>query len=137
MRTDLSVRAIHLGEMRVDVHVREHVLSSDYPAVAGKAPTSLELLLAALASCAANTVNLVLGRGMGTKVSSLQVEVHAQRREDHPTILTEIELTYHIQGEGLQTGYIDRAIRIAEDQLCPLTAMLRPGTKISSSWRID
>jgi hypothetical protein len=32
---------------------------------------------------------------------------------------------------------IDRAIRIAEDQLCPVLAMLRPGTQIISSWQMD
>ena len=37
MRTDLCVRAVHKGEMRVDVRVREHVLAMDYPAATGKA----------------------------------------------------------------------------------------------------
>ena len=29
MRSDLSVRAVHLGDMRIYVHVREHVLPMD------------------------------------------------------------------------------------------------------------
>jgi uncharacterized OsmC-like protein len=32
---------------------------------------------------------------------------------------------------------IERAIRIAEDQLCPVLAMLRPGTEIHSTWQMD
>jgi hypothetical protein len=28
VRTDLSVRAVHCGEMRVDVHVREQLLAN-------------------------------------------------------------------------------------------------------------
>jgi len=137
MRTDLSVRAIHLGEMRVDVRVREHNLHMDYPATEGRESTPLEVLLASLAACAANTLNLVLVRKMGAKITSLQVEAKAQRREEHPTILTAIELVYHLRGEDIAPETVDRALRIAEDQLCPVLAMLRPGTQISSSWQMD
>ena len=136
MRTDLSVRAVHIGDMRVDVHIREHVLPMDYPASKG-ACTPLELLLASLAACAGNTLNLVLCRKMGARVASLQVEARAQRREEHPTVLTAIELVYHLRGEGLGQEMVERALRIAEDQLCPVLAMLRPGTEICSSWRMD
>ena len=141
MRTDLCVRAVHLGDMRIDVHVREHVLPMDYPAEQGRNPTPLEVLPASLAACAGNTLNLVLCRKMGAKVESLEVEARAQRREEHPTVLTAIELVYrlrgHLGGEALETEMVDRALRIAEDQLCPVLAMLRPGTEISSSWQMD
>lgn len=137
MRTDLSARAVHLGEMRVDVHVREHVLQMDYPAADGRNPTSLEALLASLAGCAANTLHLVLCRKLGAKVESLEVEARAQRRVEHPTILTAIELVYHLRGQALEAATVERAVRFAEDQLCPVTAMLRPGTQITSSWQIE
>lgn len=137
MRTDLLARAVHLGDMRVDVHVREHVLKMDYPAADGRDPTSLEALLASLAGCAANTLHLVLCRKLGAKVESLEVEARAERRVEHPTILTAIELIYHLRGEALEAATVERAVRFAEDQLCPVTAMLRPGTQITSSWQID
>jgi putative redox protein len=137
MRVDLSVLARHFGEMRVNVDVRGHNLSMDYPATGGKDPTPLEVLLASLAACAANTLNMVLCRKMGAKVTSLDVEAKAQRREEHPTLLTKIELVYHLRGDGLAPEMVDRALRIAEDQLCPVLAMLRPGVEIGSSWQID
>ncbi len=137
MRTDLCVRAVHRGEMRVDVHVREHLLAMDYPAEAGRNQTPLETLLASLAACAANTLNLVLCRKLGAQVHGLAVEARAERRAEHPTILTDIELVYHLAGESLDAQLIDRAIRITEDQLCPVLAMLRPGTNISSRWVED
>lgn len=137
MRNDLCVRAVHQGDMRVDVHVRDHVLPMDYPAEAGRNPTPLETLLASLAACAANTLNLVLCRKLGAQVHGLEVEARAERRSEHPTILTDIELVYHLAGEQLDPQLIDRAIRITEDQLCPVLAMLRPGTNISSRWVED
>lgn len=137
MRTDLTVRAKHLGEMRVDAHVREHILPMNYPAVAGKSPTPLEVLLASLAACAANTLHLVLCRKMGVKLDSLEVEVRAERRAEHPTVLTTIELVYHIRAESLNSETVEEALREAEGRLCPVLAMLRPGTEITSSWRQD
>ena len=134
MRNDLSVRAVHRGEMRVDVRVREHVLAMDYPAAEGKSPTPLEVLLASLAGCAAATLNIVLSRKMGVKLESLEVEVRAERRAEHPTVLTEIELVYHLGGESLDPAMVERALQIAEEQLCPVVNMLRPGTVIRSSW---
>jgi uncharacterized OsmC-like protein len=65
MRADLAVRAVHLGNMRVEAHVREHVLQMDYPARPGVNATPLGILLASLAACAANTLNLVLTKKMG------------------------------------------------------------------------
>jgi len=106
----------------------------DYPAEAGRNPTPLEMLLASLAACAANTVNLVLSRKMGVQLESLEVEARAKRRADHPTVLTEIELVYHLGGDVPDAQTIDRAVRIAEHQLCPVLNMLRPGTTIRSSW---
>ncbi len=123
--------------MRVDVHVREHILHSDYPASEGRDPTSLELLLASLASCAANTLHLVLNREMGMRPDSIEVEVRAERRAEHPTILNRIEMRYGVQGEGLRPELIDQAVRLTEDKLCPVFAMLRPGTEIHSTWTME
>jgi putative redox protein len=137
MRADLSVRAVHRGSMRVNVHVRDHVLAMDYPAEPGKAPTPLEMLMASLAACAANTLNLVLCRKMGASVGGLEVSVAAERRADHPTVLTRIEIGYHLRGEGLDARQIEQAVRMAEGQLCPVLAMLRPGTTITSAWDVE
>jgi uncharacterized OsmC-like protein len=137
MRTDLCVRAEQLGEMRVDVHVRQQVLAMDYPARDGGLPTPLEVLLASLAACAANTLALVLRRKMGVTVDALEVEARAERRAGHPTVLTEIELGYCVGAAALDQDTLDRALRTAEDMLCPVLAMLRPGTKITSTARIE
>jgi uncharacterized OsmC-like protein len=109
----------------------------DYPAEAGRKPTPLETLLACLAACATTTLNLVLCRKMGARLHGLEVEARAERRTEHPTVLTEIELVYHLVGEALDPQLVERAIRITEDQLCPVLAMLRPGTRIRSSWIAD
>jgi len=137
VRADLAVRAVHLGNMCVEAHVRERVLQMDYPARPGASATPLEVLLASLAACAVNTLNLVLAKKMGVPIESLEVDGKAQRREEHPTVLTEIELVYHLRGEKLEAEMLERAVRIAEDELCPVLNMLRPGTQIGSTWTIE
>ena len=137
MKADLTVRAVHLRDMRIDVYIRNRVLPMDYPSLEDADPTPLEVLLASLAACAGNTLNLVLCRKMEARPELLEVEAIAQRREEHPTVLTAIELTYRVRGEGLARETIESAVRIAEDRLCPVLAMLRPGTKVTSSLRMD
>lgn len=134
MRSDLSVRAAHRGGMRVDVNVRGQILRMDYPAAGDSLPTPLEVLLASLAACAANTLSLVLDKRMAIHPASLEVEAQAERRTEHPTVLTEIELIYRLRGEPIDSQVMANAIREAEDHICPVLAMLRPGTSISSRW---
>lgn len=92
--------------------------------------------MASLAACAGCTFHALLSRKVGARLTSLEVEVNAERREEHPAGLTAIELVYHLCGESLDSEVIERALGIAEDQFCPVIDMLRPGTKIHSSWRI-
>lgn len=83
----------------MDVQVRDQVLAMDYPAREGGMPTPLELLLASLAGCAANTLALVLTRKMGVAVESLEVEARAELRAEHPTVLTDVELSYTVKAD--------------------------------------
>ena len=136
MRADLSARAVHLHDMRIDVHVRDQVLPVDYPAGRGGNLPPLELLLASLTACLGNTLYHVLLK-MGAKPTSLEVEAKAERRDQHPTALTAIELVYHVRGETLDPGLVERAVGVAEGQCCPVMAMLRPATKIATSWKLN
>jgi len=92
--------------------------------------------MASLAACAGDTLYSVFSRKIGAKVESLTVEAPAHRREEHPTILTAIELAYRLRAEALDSTVVERADHVAEDQLCPVLAMLRPGTQITSSCQI-
>ena len=122
--------------MRIDVHVRDQVVPMDYPAGPRRNLTPLEVLLASLTACSGNTLYHVL-LNMGAKPASLEVEAKAERRDQHPTVLTAIELVYHVRGKTLDLGLVERAVGVAESQFCPVMAMLRPATKIATSWRVN
>lgn len=89
--------------MPVDVRVREHVLAIDYPAGQGRRPRPLEALLASPDGFVASTLNVVLCR-QWTR-SSIRFTVRAERRAEHPTIPTEIELVYLPGGDALDSRW--------------------------------
>jgi putative redox protein len=88
MTTELSVHAVHQGGMRVLAGTSSHKVLMDYPLQAGetgKGLTPLQMLLASLAACAANSVALLLKR-MNQPVVGLEVDAHGLRRQEHPTV---------------------------------------------------
>jgi putative redox protein len=139
MPTELVLTARHQGGMRVLAETDRHSIPTDYPLEAGQdtaGMTSLQLLLASLATCSANGVMLVLQRRMGLEVAGLEVEVRAERRDEHPTVLTRIALDFRIRGKGLEEEAVARAIRTAEAHLCPVWVMVGAGTPIDTTYTI-
>jgi putative redox protein len=94
----------------------------------------LELLLLSLAGCSGATV-IALLRRMEQPVQGLEVHARGCRREEHPTIFTQIELEFVIAGPAVDPAMVAKAIALSEERYCPVWAMLKPGTKITSSTR--
>ena len=124
--------------MRFDASAGEHAITLDYPVSAGQSSagmTPLQLLLASLAACSGSTIALLLKR-MEQPFDGLEVTAAGTRRDEHPTVLTEISLEFVLRGAGIDPGKVQRALAVAEDQLCPVWAMLKPGTPISASFKL-
>jgi putative redox protein len=138
MPQEMCVHAVHRGGMHFVASTGDHSVSLDYPLQSGKTegPTPLEMLLASLATCAGSTVALLLSR-THAPFNGLEVEARGIRQDEHPTVITEISLEFVLRGPGLDPDAVARALQIAEEKLCPVWAMLRDGTKISSSFRIE
>jgi putative redox protein len=139
MATELTIHAVHRGGMRFTVGNGTHEIESDYPLQPGDPGTglrSLELLLAALATCAGNTLALVLGR-MEHAFTGLEVDARGTRREEHPTVLTAIHLDFAVHGPGVDRAVVEKAIAVAETQLAPVWIMVKAGTPITTSVRLD
>ena len=89
----------------------------------------LQLLLMALAACMGQTVMPLL-RKMRQNVDGCVVEARGQRREEHPTVLTGIQLLFTVRGTGLDAVQIRKAVELAETWYCPVHAMLKGSTPI-------
>lgn len=140
MPSELIIHAENHDGMVVTATDGCHTLTMDYPLPADREGdlaglTPLRVLLASLAGCSCSTLAALL-RKMRQPVTSVAVEVHGSRRDEHPTVLTHIDLLFTVSGEGVDGHAVDKALALAEEQLCPVWAMLRPGTEITHSYRI-
>ncbi len=135
MSVELKVRATleekirFVGRGHTDVAVMV-----DYPAPRGddQGWMPLELLLLSLATCSGQVILGIL-RKMGQPVAHLEVEAIGQRRDENPAVFTQVDLQFRFAGDGLDPDTLNRAVKVTEEQYCPVWTMLRSGTPISSS----
>jgi len=138
MTTELSVHAIHQGGMRVLAGTSDHKVLMDYPlqpGMTGEGLTPLQMLLASLAACSANSVMVILKK-MNQTITGLEVEAHGLRRQEHPTVLTGISLEFLVKGSGIDEEAVARALKLSEEKLCPVWNMLKGRTPITTSVKI-
>jgi putative redox protein len=116
----------------------EQVVAIDHapPLGDGNGIKPMELLLMSLASCSAQTVISLLQK-MKQDVRGFTVKAEGARRAEHPTVFTKIRLEYEVEGVGLSAEAVEKAIRLSEEKYCPVWAMLKPGVKISFSYKIQ
>lgn len=139
MKTELTVRAMHEGGMRVRASDGEFHVLMDYPVESGDSvigPTPLTMLLASLAACSANSVMAVLKR-MHQPITGLEVEAHATRTTEHSTVLKGISLEFAVKGHGVDPAAVGRAVQVSEDRLCPVWNMLKTSTAIKAGYRVE
>jgi putative redox protein len=139
MPTELVIDADYEGGMRVSAHDGDHSVLMDYPLQAGQpvaGMTPLKVLLSSLAGCIGNTLPLLLSK-RNQHLTGLQVRVRAQRRDEHPTVLTSIEVELVLHGTNLDREIVAQAVTLAEEKLCPVWAMIRPATPITTTYRIE
>jgi putative redox protein len=133
-----TVEAVHQRGMQFVVTAGGHSVTTDYPMQPneeGVGPRPLEMLLGSLASCAGGSMAVLLRRA-GQQVDGLQVIARGERRAEHPTVFTEISLEFVVRGP-VDPGAAQRALELSEAQICPVWAMLKPGTAITSSLRVE
>lgn len=84
----------------------------------------MEAVLIALGGCTGMDVVSILSK-MKVKYDSFEIEINADRTEDHPKVFTKIELKYKFKGKDLPRDKIEKAIRLSQERYCSVSAMLR------------
>lgn len=95
----------------------------------------MECFLAGLAGCTGMTVRAIL-RKQRQPLDDVKVVVRGKWGETEPQVYTEIAVRIFLWGEGLDERAVEQAVRLSEDRYCNAAAMLRPVTRIHSSYQI-
>ena len=99
-----------------------------------KGPGPVEVLLAAMASCAATDVVEILAKRR-TPAASLEIETLGMRVETVPRKLEWVLMKFRISGAGIERIHAERAIELAITKYCSVEASLDP--KIQVKWELE
>ncbi len=98
-------------------------------------PTPMELVLIGLAGCTAMDVVSIMAKKR-QPLTSLQVQVEAERAHTHPKVYTAIHIKYIAYGENISMEALQRAIELSKHTYCSVSAMLNQTATITTSFEI-
>ena len=95
----------------------------------------MRALLTSLGACSGMDVVAILAK-REQKLESLKVLLNGERREHgYPKPWTSIHVEYVLAGQ-LEKKYVEEAINESMAKFCSVSATLKPGVKITHSYRI-
>jgi putative redox protein len=88
-----------------------------------------------LLHAAAGRIGLLL-RKMGKTISGIKVNTKGIRREQHPTSVQKIFLEFVVHSGDVRDADIQKAIKLAEESVCPVWAMVKGNAEIATEYKI-
>ncbi len=95
----------------------------------------MELVLIGLGGCTSMDVLSILAKKR-VKLDDFEVEMEADRAEEHPKTFQNIKVKFIFYGDGIKEKDVARAIELSEEKYCAVAAMLRDHTTIETSFEI-
>jgi putative redox protein len=111
-----------------------HAVPFDSDRQRNSAPGAMEMLLAALGSCTATDVALILQKKR-QRLTSLVVSVSGERAPTAPTVWTKIEIVYQLRGE-LDEKAVKDAVELSQSKYCGVSVTLGKIASISYRYEI-
>lgn len=109
----------------------KHEIITDYipPLGDGRSYLPLEMFLISFATCAGGTIAPLL-RSMGKTVRDIQINAKGFRREQHPSGFERIILEISLTSPDTDKEALQKTLKLAEEQYCPVWAMIKGNVKI-------
>ena len=95
----------------------------------------LELLLIALGGCTGMDI-VPLFRKMRQDVTAVELNITAERSQEHPKVYTRIDLEYVVTGKALEEEKVKRAVELSQEKYCSVSAMLKKACPVNYTVRI-
>ena len=90
------------------------------------ASSPMELFLISLAGCSGADVASLLKK-MRVTYQNFEIQVEAERAEDHPKVYTKIDVVYLFWGKNIEENLekIKKAVQLSQDKYCSISAMIK------------
>ncbi len=125
-----TIRATWAGDHRFDTGRPGGAIARlDGAAQTGQSP--VDGLLSALAACAGIDIVDILAKRR-TPVEHLTIDIIAERREETPRRVMAMTVTFRIDGAGIEAVHAERAVELAFEKYCSVSASLAPDIRIES-----
>jgi putative redox protein len=95
----------------------------------------MELLLLSLGGCTGMDVVPILKK-MRQDVTAVELNIAAERSEEHPEPYTKIDIEYVVTGRNLDEERVKHAVELSQEKYCSVSAMLRKSCPINYTVRI-
>jgi putative redox protein len=132
--SDTTAKLVWNGDLRfigINANGSETAIDGDHQL----APSPVELLLEATASCSAVDVVLILAK-MRTPAARLEIDLDADRRPTPPRYLTRLRMAFDIWGDGITAEKAARAIQLSVVKYCSVFNTLRLDLKLELDFRL-
>jgi len=97
-------------------------------------PRPMETLLSALGGCTGMDVVSILKK-MRADIESFNMDITAERAEEHPKRYTKIHINYILSGTNLEQKKVKKAINLTQEKYCSVSKSLN--ADITYSYEIN
>ena len=123
------------NEFMIGISPSGHALTMDFNGQRSASVSPLELLLIAVGGCTGADVISILNKKR-EKVTDYRIELHGDRREEHPRSFKRIEVKHILRGHNLSKEAVEHAIALSDQKYCSVSATLRPTAEIVMTYEI-
>jgi putative redox protein len=111
-----------------------HAIPFDNDPTSNSAAGSMEILLAALGTCTATDIIIILAKKR-QKLEGLELVISGERAPDPPQVWTKLEILYRLRG-NLDEKAVRDTIELSENKYCSVAAMLNKTAQITYRYEI-
>jgi len=98
-------------------------------------PSAMELLLMGTGGCSAYDVISILEKGR-QKIDDVEIEIEADRADDHPKVFTRIHMHFIVKGRDLNPKRVEQALSLSIDKYCSASAMMAMSATLTHDYEI-
>lgn len=99
----------------------------------GSGPTPMELVLAALTGCTGMDIVSILSKmKVIDDVESFNLEVDAEKSQEHPRVYTKIHLKYIFKFKDQpRKEQVEKAVQLSQEKYCSVAGMLKKAAELT------